>query len=425
MAAHAGAPNPFSARIEALQPWLLPTPTPVPAPASLLTTLLILLLGVALARISAASLARWAVPAILLELVVGAVLGNTLLPPSAIVPLEGLAQLGVLALFFQVGLEVRGDLLHSRRWAILRTLAISALAPLLAYPLLRLGFDLPMAPALLCVAALSATGTGVTLRVLASRQALQSPSGRLLVGVSVLDDLPAIGLLALALAVAGAGRPAAAGAWIGQGGGLLLGLVLAALSWLAFARWAGRQSRKRAFSPLAILLLMIGGAWAGEATGFTSLLGALWGGVLLARFSPPEAELRQALTLMSDVCLPLYFIAVGMRLPGAALLESRAWLLAACLVAVAVLSKLLCALGVSRADRAAGVDPLVVAYGLVPRGLPGLVFATTALADGLIDTTQFAALVLMVSVTTVLGLLFLERRLAYLAARSQRQAADP
>ncbi|MFM8966722.1 MAG: hypothetical protein ACKOGI_01920, partial [Vulcanococcus sp.] len=60
----------------------------MPAPASLLSTLLILLLGVALARISAARLARWAVPAILLELVVGAVLGNTLLPPSAIVPLE-------------------------------------------------------------------------------------------------------------------------------------------------------------------------------------------------------------------------------------------------------------------------------------------------------------------------------------------------
>jgi hypothetical protein len=44
--------------------------------------------------------------------------------------------------------------------------------------------------------------------------------------------------------------------------------------------------------------------------------------------------------------------------------------------------------------------------------LPGLVFATTALAAGVINPTQFSALVIMVTATTVLGLLLLERRLA-------------
>ena len=47
-------------------------------------------------------------------------------------------------------------------------------------------------------------------------------------------------------------------------------------------------------------------------------------------------------------------------------------------------------------------------------GLPGLVFASTALAAGLITQPQFSALVLMVSGTTVLGLLLLGRRLAAL-----------
>jgi hypothetical protein len=42
------------------------------------------------------------------------------------------------------------------------------------------------------------------------------------------------------------------------------------------------------------------------------------------------------------------------------------------------------------------------------------VFATTALARGLIDSLQFAALLIMVTGTTVLGLLLLERRLARL-----------
>jgi hypothetical protein len=42
-----------------------------------------------------------------------------------------------------------------------------------------------------------------------------------------------------------------------------------------------------------------------------------------------------------------------------------------------------------------------------------LVFASTALAQGVIQATQFSALVLMVAVTTVLGLLLLSWRLRY------------
>lgn len=43
-------------------------------------------------------------------------------------------------------------------------------------------------------------------------------------------------------------------------------------------------------------------------------------------------------------------------------------------------------------------------------------FATSALAAGLIDAVQFSALVLMVTVTTVLGLVLLGRRLRQLEA---------
>ena len=51
---------------------------------SLLSTLLLLLVGAAIARLTAQRLQRWAVPAIVLELLVGFVLGNTLLPFSRI-----------------------------------------------------------------------------------------------------------------------------------------------------------------------------------------------------------------------------------------------------------------------------------------------------------------------------------------------------
>jgi Kef-type K+ transport system membrane component KefB len=386
------------------------------ATPSLLSTLLLLLLGLAIAQLMAGRLARWAVPAIVVELAMGFLLGNTLLPFEAIRPLSGLTELGVLTLFFQVGLEVRGDLLSARRATILRLVALSFLVPLLAYWPLRQAFAMEPATALLCLACLSATGTGVTLRLLAQRQALRSPSGRLLVGVSVLDDLPAIALLSLAVA--------AAGGALGQGGvggqaGLLLGLGAAAASYVGAGWWVRRPGGARQpRGPLAILMLLIGCSWLGEATGLTSLLGALWGGVLLNRITPEgralDSEVSPVLVVLSEVFLPLYFISVGMRVPLESLLEPRAWLLGLVLLAMALLSKLACGLGVSAADRRAGIDRWVVVFGLVPRGLPGLVFATTALSAGVIDAIQFSALVMMVTATTVVGLLLLERRLAQL-----------
>ena len=372
----------------------------------MLTTLLILLIGLALARLTAGKLVHWAVPAIVVELFVGFALGNSVLPFEAIAPLSGLTELGVLTLFFQVGLEVRGDLMASRRNTILRLVALSCLTPLLAYGPLVVGFGLQHAPALVCLACLSATGTGVTLRLLAQRQALGTPSGRLLVGVSVLDDLPAIALLGLAVASGaqdGGGRS--------QGGALLaLGLLAALLSYLG-VRWWARLQRRAPSSPLAILLLLVSCAWVAEITGFTSLLGALWAGVLLTRMGPLQGEVNRVLTLLSEVFLPLYFISVGMRVSAASLLDWQAWSLGAALMVLALASKALCGFGITAHDRRVGVDRWLVVFGLIPRGLPGLVFATTALSAGVISSSQYSALVLMVTGTTVLGLVLLERRL--------------
>jgi len=393
---------------------------------SLLTTLLLLLAGVLIARLSAGRLVRWAIPAIVLELLVGVVLGNTLLPYAAIAPLSGLTELGVLTLFFQVGLEVRGDLLASRRGAILRTVALSALVPLLAYAPVRGLYGLSSGATLLMLAALSATGTGVTLRLLAQRGALSTPSGRLLVGVSVLDDLPAIALLTLATLTGGQASARGGLAWLG----LPLGLGAAALSWWAAGLWMRRRS-ERPQNPLALLILLISCAWVGEVSGLSSLLGALWGGVLLSRLRGTEgdghendAEGQGTFQVLTDVFLPLYFISVGMRLPLAALLERRAWALAAGLIALALLSKAACALGIWRQDVASGVDRAVVVFGLIPRGLPGLVFATTARQAGVINAVEYSSVVLMVTFTTVVGLLLLDRRLTQ-TAYGEPQTANP
>jgi Kef-type K+ transport system membrane component KefB len=198
--------------------------------------------------------------------------------------------------------------------------------------------------------------------------------------------------------------------------GAAAGLGVALASFPATRWWLRRHGPWRP-GILGVLLLLIGCSWFGEVTGLTSLLGALWGGVLLSRLAPmPEGSAEAAalggrLALLSDVFLPLYFISVGMRIQASTLLQPQAWVLALLLLLLAIGCKLICGLGISRADQAAGIDRWVVVFGLIPRGLPGLVFASTALGAGLITPLQFSSLVLMVSCTTVVGLLLLARRL--------------
>ncbi|MCX5928504.1 MAG: cation:proton antiporter [Synechococcus sp. LacPavin_0920_WC12_MAG_50_7] len=381
--------------------------------SSLLSTLLLLLVGALLARLTANRLKGLALPAIVLELVVGFLLGNSFLPYSRIAPLAGLTELGVLTLFFMVGLEVQGGLLGSRPAAVLRTVLLSTLTPLLAWWPLQQGFGLSNASTILCVAVLSATGTGVTLRALGQANALHTASGRLLVGVSVLDDLPAIALLTASVAM---------GAAPGNTSPLpAIAIALMLLS-MPLSKWWLKRYGPWQPDLLGVLLLLITCSWIGEVGQLTSLLGALWGGVLLNRIAPmpaggkEAANLRSNLALLSEVFLPLYFISVGMRIQASTLLQPGAWALALTLVVLAIGCKLICAFGINQKDQAAGIDRWVVVFGLIPRGLPGLVFATTALANEVISPAQFSALVLMVSFTTVVGLLLLNRRLVTPAA---------
>jgi Kef-type K+ transport system membrane component KefB len=191
---------------------------------------------------------------------------------------------------------------------------------------------------------------------------------------------------------------------------MLLGLGAAAASY-GLSGWWIRHRSARPTTALSVLMVLIASAWVGEVSGLTSLLGALWGGLLLSRLSPVDAQDSKVLELLSDVFLPLYFISVGMRVSVGSLLNPGAWSLAGVLMIVAMLSKLACGFGVTARDRRDGVDRWTVVYGLIPRGLPGLVFASTALSAGVINNQQFAALVIMVTATTVIGLLLLEARL--------------
>jgi Kef-type K+ transport system membrane component KefB len=151
-------------------------------------------------------------------------------------------------------------------------------------------------------------------------------------------------------------------------------------------------------------------AFLAEQIGLAGIVGAFAAGLLLDPYgegvwTPDEQgdALGELLHPLSSLFVPLFFVLMGIQVDVARLVARESLGFGVALVLVALAGKLACAGGVV----ALGINRLAVGIGMVPRGEVGLIFAgigATLLLDGrpLVSEAAFAALVLMVVVTTLL-----------------------
>lgn len=340
-------------------------------------------------------LSRWGVPGILLELAIGFGVGNWIAAPSRVGSILGASELGVLVLFGLVGLEtdLRGILPF--RWSVLRVAGLSISVSALGFFLLRDLFRLAPGEPLIIAATIMTSGTGMAMRVLRDHGLVGTPSGQVLLGASVLDDFPAILLLAISF---GAFRSAGAGMEPDRFNPMFAFAVVGLLVPLVLIRYRNIHN----FRPVHALSLLVLGSWSSHKLGLTSLLGALMVGMALRGDRAKDTE--AFLTPYAKFLIPVYFITVGMRIPIEALKDSQSWLLGGGLFGLALAGRLICSQGIGRSAIENGVDGWLVVWGMVPRGLPGLVFATMAREAGMLSASTFFGLVLMVTFTNLVGL---------------------
>jgi Kef-type K+ transport system membrane component KefB len=369
---------------------------------------------------------RWGQPSVLGELLVGIAAGN-LLPPlfsgRGIAFVRGdptlhvLAEIGVLVLLFDVGLEADLRALVRVGRSAATVAGIGVVAPFaLGWGTAR--WLLPDAPALVHLfvgATLTATSVGITARVLKDLGSLQNEEGQVILGAAVLDDI--LGLVVLAVmtglvSATASGGPALSGAAI-------TGIVLKAIAFLAVTiglghRLSGPIVRLAARTGQHGMLLVFGLAicfalaFAAETIGLANIVGAFAAGLLLdpygegVRTRSEEATLSELLQPLSSMFVPLFFVLMGIQVDVVTLLAADGIGLGLVLAAAAVLGKLACAAGVA----GRGINRLAVGIGMVPRGEVGLIFAGIGAAlelDGrpLLSQSTFSAIVVMVVLTTV------------------------
>lgn len=365
--------------------------------ATILLQLFLLLLA---AKLGDELFKRLGLPTLVGEILGGMLVGPSLLGWYALGPETLLfAEIGVVLLLFQVGLEIRlRDL--ARVGAIAAVVAVLGVALPLAGGIglgLALGHDVGVAVFL--GAALTATSVGVTARVLGQLGLLSSEVGRVIIGAAVIDDVLAMLVLAFAAGVGGEGLDL----WR-TAGSLVLALAFIGLVGVGGSRLLSRHRSlltvpRFADTPfLPGMLLMLGLAAASAAIGLAAIIGAFLAG-LVAGESSERRALEGEVAPVAAFFTPFFFGAIGAQVPLASLGDGTVLLAALLVTLTAIGTKLIGAfIGAMRlgARRAA-----IVGWGMVPRGEVGIVVAGLGLQLGTIDGGLYAAVIAMCVATTL------------------------
>lgn len=163
---------------------------------------------------------------------------------------------------------------------------------------------------------------------------------------------------------------------------------------------------------IGMLLLAGISAWASGVSQFSTLIfnSVIVIAYLLGAWSSARAPAFSRLARLEDWLAPVFFVVTGMQVNLKLFMDPSTLLLATVLTAVAVIGKLFSGLGVKN-------ERYLVGVAMIPRGEMGLVFATFGHSLKLFSDEAFAAILLMVLVTSAFTPIWLH----HLIARSQRQ----
>ncbi|MBW7935129.1 MAG: cation:proton antiporter [Gemmatimonadaceae bacterium] len=340
-------------------------------------------------------------PAVLGELVAGILLGGSVLgvlDPSEPV-LKTLAELGVLILLFEVGLETDLQALRRVGGAALTVGVAGIVLPFAGGYAVATAFGASTITALVIGAAMTATSIGISARVLGDLGRLKTDEGQIVLGAAVFDDVMGLVILAVVSGIAAGAGVTAMG--VATTAGVAIGFVVGAVVIGAFVAkpLIGAVARVPVAGTVGVTAMVFVFVTAAVAAkvGSAMIIGAFAAGLVL-HGTPQRHEIEKWVTSLGHVFVPVFFAMVGAEVDLRAMMSPAALGLGAALIAVAVAGKVV-----------AGYAPvwfkgrkLLVGVAMVPRGEVGLIFAQMGVAAGVLGGAEFGAVIAMVVVTTFL-----------------------
>jgi len=377
------------------------------------------------ARIFAELFAQLQMPPVLGEVLAGILLGPSLLGWVQVNDLiRLLAEIGIILLLFEIGLETDMQRLRAQGSRALTVAVMGALAPFaLGFAASYWLFGWSVMVSLFVGGTLTATSIGITLRVLKDLGQAHTDSAQVVIGAAVLDDVLGVVLLVLLADFAISGQVSWENA-LRVVGMIALFFAVAPLLAASLSRlihvYDSRWRRVPGFMPTIIVSLILFFAWLAHLMGAPEIVGAFAAGVALSRrFFLPfglalkadpvfvdklEGQMRPLIHLFT----PIFFVTVGLSVDLTVIdfASTAFWGPAVLLLVLAVVGKLAGAFLLRDISMRARWQ---IGVSMVPRGEVGLIFAELGRSVKVFGNELYAVLIFVIILTTLVPPFVLKR----------------
>lgn len=343
--------------------------------------------------------------------VVGALLAGIFLGPvclNLVQPndtISALAEIGVIVLMFEAGLETDMKELKRSGFASLIIAVLGVITPLILGYIVAGSMTTEILQRIFVGVILTATSVSITVETLQDMGKLKTSAGTAILGAAIIDDILGILLLSIITSVGESGSTDAISV-LGVFGKMIVFFVLALLSGMLVFRFfqyllKGLNEEHKRRIPVFAFAFCLLSAYVSELFGIADITGAYIAGIVLCNLSQNDYIKTKVEVVSYMLCTPIFFASIGIKtdLSG---LTSSAFSFTILICIVAILSKVIgCGLG-AKLCHYSNKESLQIGIGMISRGEVALIVANKGIKSGLMDERLFAPMIVMVIVTTLL-----------------------
>ncbi len=343
--------------------------------------------------------------------VVGALLAGLILGPAFLGVIgdsdfiKTLAELGVIVIMFSAGLEVDINELKSAGKAAVIIAILGVTFPLVGGFLVASAFNMSFQPLLQNIfigVILTATSVSITVETLKEMGKLKGKVGTIILGAAILDDILGIIILTVITGFAGSGSEGSVGSVIIKIVAFFFVALIVGIPFNKMFNSYSRMHKKKRRFPLFAFGFCLFLAYIGEKFfGVADIAGAFIAGLIVSK-TVHSSYIHRRFEILSYMMLsPLFFASIGLSIEIESFTLQMLWFTLA-LIGVAIITKII---GGGLGARLSGLnnkESLQIGIGMIARSEVALIVTNKGVSSGLLPSSFFAPVAIMVILTSIL-----------------------
>ncbi|NIP62087.1 MAG: cation:proton antiporter [Nitrosopumilaceae archaeon] len=373
------------------------------------------------AKLLAELFLRLKLPIVLGELIAGMIVGPFALGAFLVIDgqplmklsdeIKVLGEIGAIVILFMAGLEMTPREFLKGGKASFTVGTLGVVIPFFAGLLIFQMFGFEAFESMLIATALTATSIAISIQVLSEFGKLKSPEARLIIGAAVVDDILAIAVLSVVTSIAGtdAGiesiEPLDVTITILQVLGFFAVILIASVILMPKIVTPRLWKAKGSVEAIATAAFFGAAALAGSI-GLSPIVGAFAIGMALSTTKVFE-KVENFIGKIGLIFAPLFFAIIGAQVDFRAV-NLEILMLSGIIIGIAVVTKLFgCGLPawMFLKNKTQGMR---VGIGMISRGEVGLIVAGVGVSSGVLTSSVYTTIVIMVAATTIITPIWLK-----------------